>query len=70
MVEAAVQFQSQAIKELYPANGPVRTKVVGSVTPEKSKQAHRVKNFMNYQITEVMEEFLTIWIKCFSTSRL
>ena len=57
MVEAAVQFQSQAIKELYPANGPVRTKVVGSVTPEKSKQAHRVKNFMNYQITEVMEEF-------------
>ena len=42
---------------VYPSNGPVRTKVVGSVTPEKTKQAHRVKNFMNYQVTEVMEEF-------------
>ena len=57
MVEAAVQFQSQAIKELYPANGPVKTKVVGVSSSDKIKQAERVRHFMNYQITEVMEEF-------------
>ena len=55
--EAATQFQAQAYKELLPANGPVNTKVVGLDTPEVAKQSKRVKDFMNYQITEVMEEY-------------
>jgi len=55
--EAATQFQAQAYKELLPANGPVNTKVVGLDTPEIAKQSKRVKDFMNYQITEVMEEY-------------
>jgi len=57
MVEAAIQFQSQAIKELFPANGPVQTKMLGDYTEEKVKQSSRVKEFMNYQITDKMEEF-------------
>ena len=55
--EAVVQFQAQAYKELLPAGGPVRTNVIGKVTPEKESQAERVKTYMNYQITEVMEEY-------------
>ena len=55
--EAVTQFQAQAYKELLPAGGPVRTRVVGMVTPEIQAQADRVKAFMNYQITEVMEEY-------------
>ena len=55
--EAITQFQSSAYKELLPAGGPVTTRVVGKVTPERREQATRVKEFMNYQITEVMQEY-------------
>ena len=55
--EAVAQFQSSAYKELLPSGGPVDTRVVGKVTPERQEQANRVKEFMNYQITEVMQEY-------------
>jgi hypothetical protein len=55
--EALCQFQAQAYKELLPAQGPARTLVLGSKTPEKEARAARVKDYLNYQITEVMEEF-------------
>ena len=55
--EAVTQFQAQAYKEMLPAGGPVRTVVIGKNSPEKEAQADRVKTFMNYQITQVMEEF-------------
>jgi hypothetical protein len=57
LTEAIVQFQAQAFKELMPAGGPVRTQVVGRETVEKAQQASRVQDFMNYQITSVMEEY-------------
>ena len=57
LAEAAVQFQAQAFNELLPADGPVRTAVLGSQTTAKAEQASRVKNFMNYYITNVMEEY-------------
>ena len=57
IAESVTQFQAQAYKELLPAGGPVKTQVLGSKTMEKEAQAGRVKNFMNYQVTEVMEEF-------------
>ena len=55
--EAVTQFSSTAFKELMPSSGPVRTRVVGDETPEIYQQAQRVKEFMNYQITTVMEEY-------------
>ena len=57
LTESIVQFQSQALKELLPAGGPVRTQVLGKETREKLMQADRVRDFMNYQITTVMEEY-------------
>ena len=57
LAEAATQFQAQAYKELLPANGPVSTKMVGLDNPEIEAQCKRVKEYMNYQITEVMEEY-------------
>ena len=57
LAEAAVQFQAQAFNELLPPDGPVRTAVLGSQTHAKVEQASRVKNFMNYYITNVMEEY-------------
>ena len=57
LTESIVQFQSQALKELLPAEGPVRTQVLGKETREKIMQADRVRDFMNYQITSVMEEY-------------
>ena len=57
LAEAVTQFSSSAYKELMPASGPVRTYVVGDETPEKYQQSQRVKDFMNYQITNVMEEY-------------
>ena len=57
LAEAATQFQAQAFNELLPASGPVRTTVLGSETREKQQQSHRVKHFMNYYITNVMEEY-------------
>ena len=57
LAEAVTQFQALAYKELLPANGPVRTQVMGLATPEKSQQAQRVKDFMNYEIMEKMKEY-------------
>jgi len=55
--EAAVRFQSQSIMETFPAGGPVRTKIAGKVTPEKEKQALRVKEDLNYFLTGKMSEY-------------
>ena len=55
--ESVTQFQAQAYKELLPSGGPVRTTIVGAKDPMKEDQATRVKDFMNYQIVEVMEEY-------------
>jgi len=57
LAEAATQFQAQAFNELLPASGPVRTAVMGAETREKQSQAQRVKQFMNYYITNVMEDY-------------
>ena len=50
LAEAVTQFQALAYKELLPADGPVRTQILGVPTPEKTDQANRVKDFMNYEI--------------------
>ena len=55
--EAVTQFQAQAYKELLPSQGPVRTRVLGAEDNEKVNQAQRVQDFMNYMITEEMEEY-------------
>jgi hypothetical protein len=55
--EAATQFQAQAYKELLPPGGPVKTRVVGAENQETMDQCKRVKEFMNYQITEIMQEY-------------
>jgi hypothetical protein len=55
--EAVTQFQSQAYKELLPSDGPVKTKIVGLQNEEVEAQSQRVKDFMNYQIMEKMEEY-------------
>tara|TARA_R100000655_G_scaffold34735_1_gene67566 strand:+ start:486 stop:2951 length:2466 start_codon:yes stop_codon:yes gene_type:complete len=55
--EAVTNFQAQAYKELLPSNGPVKTQVVGKYDVIVEEQAQRVSDFMNYQITHVMEEF-------------
>ena len=57
LAEAATQFQAQAFNELLPASGPVRTVVMGKETRSKADQARRVKTFMNYYITDVMEDY-------------
>ena len=57
LAEAATQFQAQAFNELLPPGGPVRTAVMGELTREKQAQAERVKEFMNYYITNVMEDY-------------
>ena len=57
LAEAATQFQAQAFNELLPPSGPVRTQIVGEKTRENESQAFRVKEFMNYYITNVMEEY-------------
>ena len=57
ITEAIIQFQAQAFKELMPAGGPVRTQIMGKETVDKYQQSSRVQDFMNYQITSVMEEY-------------
>jgi len=57
LTEAVVRFQAQAMGELFPASGPVRTKILGKMTPEKQKQSSRVENELNYQLTEEMTEY-------------
>jgi hypothetical protein len=57
LAEAVTQFQAQAYKELLPADGPVRSQVLGDLTDQKQDQATRVKDFMNYQIMDQMSEY-------------
>ena len=57
LTEAVVRFQAQAMSELMPASGPVRTKIMGKLTPEKADQANRVQNELNYLITEEMPDY-------------
>ena len=57
LTEAVVRFQAQAMSELMPASGPVRTKILGKLTPEKADQANRVQNEMNSLITEEMPDY-------------
>jgi hypothetical protein len=57
LTEAIVQFTAQAMKELMPSSGPVRTMVIGKSNRNREMQAQRVKDFMNYQITTVMKEY-------------
>jgi len=57
LAEAVTQFQALAYKELLPADGPVRTQILGIPSPEKTQQASRVKDFMNYQLMDQMKEY-------------
>jgi len=57
LAESVTQFQAQAYKELLPPSGPVRTQILGEITPAAEQQAQRVKEYMNYYIMNVMEEF-------------
>jgi hypothetical protein len=57
MAEAVTQFQAQAYKELLPADGPVRTQVIGVKNPQTEMQAQRVKDYMNYLIMDEMKEY-------------
>jgi hypothetical protein len=57
--EAVIRFQSQSITEMFPAQGPVRTKIVGKVTEEKEKQSQRVEDYLNYLLTHEMSEYRT-----------
>jgi hypothetical protein len=57
ITEAVVRFQSETITETFPAQGPVRTKIIGKETAEKKEASIRVQDDMNFQLTEVMQEF-------------
>jgi len=57
--EAVIKFQSQAISEIFPAQGPVKTKIVGTINIDKEKQAERIQEYMNYLLTEKMVEYRT-----------
>ena len=57
LAEAVTQFQALAYKELLPAEGPVRTQIMGLPTPDKEQQSQRVKDFMNYQLMDQMKEY-------------
>ena len=59
LIESAVKFQSKATQELFPAKGPVKTQILGNPTIEKDRQANRVMNFMNYQLTDQMPEYFS-----------
>jgi len=57
LAEAVTQFQALAYKELLPADGPVRTQILGLSNPAKEAQSQRVKDFMNYQLMDQMKEY-------------
>ena len=57
LAEAVVKFQAETMMETFPAAGPVKTKIIGKETPEKKKSAENVQLDMNYQLTEVMQEY-------------
>ena len=57
LTESVIRFQSQAIQEIFPAGGPVKTSIVGVIDAEKEKQANRVQDYLNYLLTEKMTEY-------------
>lgn len=57
MAEGCVDFAARAIKELFPPDGPVRSKIIGEVTEEKTKLAERKRDYLNYQLMEKIEEY-------------
>ncbi len=57
LAEALVKFQAETMQETFPASGPVKTTIIGKITPEKEDSAQRVKDDMNYQLTEGMPEY-------------
>jgi len=57
LTESVVRFQSEGITETFPAAGPVKTTIIGKETPEVEEAAVRVRNDMNYQLTEMMVEY-------------
>ena len=57
LAEAVTQFQALAYKELLPADGPVRTQVIGAPNEEKTRQSERVKDYMNYELMEKMKDY-------------
>jgi hypothetical protein len=57
MAEACVDFAARAIKEMFPPDGPAKTKILGDVTDEKTETAERKRDYMNWQLTEQIEEF-------------
>ena len=57
LTESVVRFQSEAIMETFPASGPVKTQILGAITPEKEDAAERVRDDMNYELTEGMPEY-------------
>lgn len=57
LTEAAVRFQSETIIETFPAQGPVKTEIIGAIDRLKEEAAERVRDDMNYQLTEVMTEY-------------
>ena len=57
LAEALVKFQAETMMETFPAAGPVKTQIIGKITPEKEKAAERVKEDMNYKLTEEMPEY-------------
>ena len=57
MAEACVDFSARAIKELFPPDGPVKTKIIGEVTEEKTSRAERKRDYMNWQLTDQIEEY-------------
>ena len=59
LTEAVVRFQAQAITEVFPPKGPVRTQIIGTIDAEKEAQAIRVKDYLNYLLTDKMTEYRT-----------
>lgn len=57
MAEACIDFAARAMKEMFPPNGPTRTKILGDVTEQKTEIAERKRDYMNWQLTEQIEEF-------------
>ena len=57
LTQAVVKFQAKAYKELFPTEGPVRTRIIGAQTPQKTEQANRVRHFLNYQTQLQMPEY-------------
>ena len=57
LAESVTQFQAQAYKELLPPSGPVNCQIIGEITPEIEDQSMRVKEFMNYELMNVMKEY-------------